>query len=1064
MTTSPLDLESFKLQPRLVVVEAGAGSGKTFNLVRIVKKMSTEGTDISKILLVTFTNAAALEMRQRMRELLEKEGSPKALQELAAMQITTIHSFCHRAYAEYGTAAGFPAIEGAPEDSQALAQEIGLDFWRKKTREGSAPEVEPSEVVKAAELLLAETDAPAAETTGIRLSKRLDDSGLRAFVRMRVDALRAAGGLLTFDTVIQNLLDALRDESRGAILRRQIRHDFVACLIDESQDTDAKQWEVFEKIFANRPEDTDPKLLIMVGDRKQSIYGFRGANVDNYKQVVEKADERLGLNENNRSSKELIALFNRLFSKQEDGLAFFGEEPFDTIKVPSRPKDDPRPDVKAELRNHPEGPLRILDHNSTDDVVNEVARLLSELQTPGTSQEQLSKNGVAYRTEMLAEANVGVLTRTGALARTLHLALVNKGIPAALATDSSVFTSPLAPRIHHLLQCVLTPEDTSLRRALFIMQPRLFAQSGDLQAFIEANDAAMAAWLRDIRERWLDDGFGRAWEKMLSTHPQFPDAHNEPIRSELAKGPMGLRQVADLSHIGEVLSIRAREHKFTPDALLDHLAERITSANGRDDEADELEQIRPETAHPQVIVRTIHSAKGLEFQGVILPDFGKAIPVSHQRGGLLRDGQRIALVSNSSEDHEVASYAEQTHKDEANLLYVALTRAQRKISIHWKKPKENSAGGFVSGFPVVLERAGFGNSAQSFAESLQLEVSPPAQSDAVKKLLASDILRKPDFIKAQIISPPKFAFARGSTSFTELSKGPKGADADDVATHGANPLKSSAKPTVADLQTLPFLAFKGGKGPGVVMHSIMEQVDFKRASLTTHDEQTRHTVENILRGSGICLKDDKAATEEAVKETTELYLQMLPSWMTRPLSGEGEIRLADIDRADRSAEIRFSLACDLNPKMAEEIAALLADDATPGSLLAINRIAPSEEAVRGLLTGSIDLAFRHSGKFYLVDWKSNVLGPKPAHYARNVMEAEILAHKYHLQYTLYAAIFHRHMQALNPDWDYERDFGGCHYLFMRAFGHDDQGTGDFFHRPGFVTIQRLLKALGQKDA
>ncbi len=211
MNTTPLSLESFKLQPRLVVVEAGAGSGKTFNLVRIVKKMSTEGTDISKILLVTFTNAAALEMRQRMRELLEKEGSPKALQELAAMQITTIHSFCHRAYAEYGTAAGFPAIEGTPEDSQALAQEIGLDFWRKKTREGSAPEVEPSEIVKAVELLLAETDAPGAETAGIRLSKRLDASGLRAFVRMRVDALRAAGGLLTFDTVIQNLLDALRD-------------------------------------------------------------------------------------------------------------------------------------------------------------------------------------------------------------------------------------------------------------------------------------------------------------------------------------------------------------------------------------------------------------------------------------------------------------------------------------------------------------------------------------------------------------------------------------------------------------------------------------------------------------------------------------------------------------------------------------------------------------------------------------------------------------------------------------------------------------------------------------
>ena len=1064
MTTTPLSVGSFSLAPRLVVVEAGAGSGKTYNLVRIVKKMSAEGTDISKVLLVTFTNAAALEMRQRMRDLLEKEGSPKALQELAAMQITTIHSFCHRAYAEYGTAAGFPAIEGTPEDSQTLAQEIGLDFWRKKTREGAAPEVEPSEIIKATELLLAESDDPAAAAKGIRLSKRLDGSGLREFVIKRMDDLRAAGGLLTFDTVIQNLLDALRDNERGGTLRRQIREDFVACLIDESQDTDAKQWEVFEKIFANRPDDADPKLLIMVGDRKQSIYGFRGANVDNYKQVVEKADERLGLNENNRSSSDLINLFNRLFAKQADGRAFFGEEEFPAIKIPNRPKDDPHPEVKAALLNCPAGPLRILDRNATEDVVNEVARMLLELQEPGDSDKKLSDKEGAYRKSMLAEANIGVLTRTGALARTLHLALVNKGIPAALATQSSVFTSPLAPRIHHLLQAVLTPEDASLRRTLFVLQPRLFAQSGDLQIFMEANDAALAAWLRDIRAKWLDDGFGRAWEKMLGTHPQFAGEDIEALRVELAKGPMGLRQVADLSHIGEVLSIRAREHQFTPDALLDHLAERIAEAGGRDDDADELEQIRPETAHPQVIVRTIHSAKGLEFQGVVLPDFGKSIPINPQRGGLLRDGLRIALVSHSSEDHEVASYAEQTHKDEANLLYVALTRAQRKISIHWKQPRKSPDGGFVSGFPVVLDRAGLGNSAQTFAVSQNLEVSAPALSDVVTALLASDILRKPAFIKAQKVAPPKFGFARGSTNFTELSKGPKGTDADEVASHGANPLKSSDKPTVAELQTLPFLAFKGGKGPGVVMHSILEQVDFQQAARATPDKQTRTTVENILRSSGICLKDDPAATEEAVQATTDLYLKMLPTWMSRRLSGEGDIRLAEVGRADRSAEIRFSLACDLTAKQAADIGDLLAEDAAPGSLLAENRIAPREDAVRGLLTGSIDLAFRKGGKFYLVDWKSNMLGPKPTHYARSIMEAEVLAHKYHLQYTLYTAIFDRHMRALNPDWDYERDFGGCHYLFMRAFGHDDHGTGDFFHRPRFETIQRLLKALGQNDA
>ena len=132
MNIKDLDLEKFELAPRLVVVEAGAGSGKTYNLVRIVKKMSEQGKDISRVLLVTFTNAAALEMRQRMRELLEKEGSSIAQQQLASMQITTIHSFCHRAYAEYGPTVGFPSIEGIPQDSSRLACEIGEDFWRKK--------------------------------------------------------------------------------------------------------------------------------------------------------------------------------------------------------------------------------------------------------------------------------------------------------------------------------------------------------------------------------------------------------------------------------------------------------------------------------------------------------------------------------------------------------------------------------------------------------------------------------------------------------------------------------------------------------------------------------------------------------------------------------------------------------------------------------------------------------------------------------------------------------------------------------------------------------------------
>ena len=1067
MSTKDLDLKEFKLDPRLVVVEAGAGSGKTYNLVRIVKKMSDHGKDISRVLLVTFTNAAALEMRQRMRELLEKEGSPVAQQQLAAMQITTIHSFCHRAYAEYGPTAGFPSIEGAPQDSSRLACEIGEDFWRKKSRDQSTPDVTPKEIVKATELLLGENETGG---KGIRISGKLQESGLREFVRKRVGELQADGGLLTFDTVIQNFLDALRDPVRGPKLRKAIRTDFDACLVDESQDTDAKQWEVFERIFMQQAGDDDARLLVMVGDRKQSIYGFRGANVDNYKEVVAKAEERCGLNENNRSSNDLIDLFNAIFKNRGDEGAFFGnDEPFQKIGVPHREDDDPRPQIKAHLLNCQGQPIRVLDSKSTADIVHEVARMLLELQPAGKCSEEMRPKEVELQSSIGAETTIGVLTRTGAFARKVHLALVNQGIPAALATQSSVFTSPLAPSIHLLLQAVLKPEDAGLRRALFLTQPRLFGQSGDLQSFMEANDAELASWLRDIRILWLEDGFGMAWEALLNTSPHLKLGTISSIRTEFAKGPMGQRQLADLAHIGEILAITARQEKLTSEALLHHLAQRINNASEFDDEAKELEQIRPESAHPQVVVRTIHSAKGLEFHGVILPEFGKIDRIKKERGGLLRDGRQITLVSGSSDDGELQKYAAQSNKDEANLLYVALTRAQRKVCIIWDEATNRE--GIPSGFPIVMKNAKLGNDAAAFVEWLNKEfpdkdyrLESPANETVLSQLKDANLLRKPAYIQAQATKPRYIRFERGSTSFTELSKGPKGLNADDAPTHGLNALKSTTKPSKADLAVLPFLAFKGGKGPGVVMHSILEKVDFIDAAKASPSKETADLVERLLRDSGICLGKDPQATAAAVEETKRLYLQMLPKWLNRPLSGKAAIQLGQLRRQDRSSEIRFSLRCDIDQKKIKDIAEVLKKDANPSSVLSQTPIEPSEDTVRGLLTGSIDLAFRKDGMFYIVDWKSNVLGPKPKDYRADVMDAEILAHKYHLQYTLYAAVFHLHMRSLMPDWNYDQHFGGCHYLFMRSFGHDEAGLGDHFHRPTSKTIDALLEVLSPINA
>ena len=307
--TPELKIEKMNLEEGFSVIEAGAGAGKTFNLVRIVKRISEmpskEGDgkkrDISKVLLVTFTNAAAMEMRQRMRELLEKEGTPESLQQLSKMQISTIHAFCHRAYADFGPSAGFPPVNGEPKSGEQIALQIAEDFWRGLCGRRQNGTLQFGEIKNATKWIISGEK--------FTMNQGLKDSGLLKFVEDRITQMKLSGTYLTHDTVVGNLLEALEDPKRGEQLAGLIRSSYEACLIDESQDTDSKQWTIFQKIF----RDQDGKLLIMVGDRKQSIYGFRGANVDNYKQVVEKADERLGLNENNRSSKELIALFRFLF-------------------------------------------------------------------------------------------------------------------------------------------------------------------------------------------------------------------------------------------------------------------------------------------------------------------------------------------------------------------------------------------------------------------------------------------------------------------------------------------------------------------------------------------------------------------------------------------------------------------------------------------------------------------------------------------------------------------------------------------------------------------------------
>ena len=1066
-TPTQLEIKDMNLDEGFCVIEAGAGAGKTYNLVRIVKRISEmpskngdgKKRDISRVLLVTFTNAAAMEMRQRLRELLEEEGSSESLQQLSKMQISTIHAFCHRAYADFGPSAGFPPVNGEPKSGEQIAMQIAEDFWRGLCGRGENGTLQFGEVKKATSWIIAGEK--------FSMNQSLKDSRLKDFVDDRVATMKLSGTYLTHDTVVGNLLEALEDPTRGNQLAEMIRGAYDSCLIDESQDTDSKQWAIFQKIFRNQPG----KLLIMVGDRNQSIYAFRGANVENYKAITADARKQekglWSLTSNNRSSESLIGAFNRLFKNNlkapsdSDYTAFFGNgSEFLHIGIPDyKSGEKPRPKIKAKLLDlGQKNSVRIVQSSGDEDVFNETARMLLELTKEIPVEKDYQKSEQELAKSIVKEANIGILTRESRQAQSLHRLLVNRGIPAALATKSSVFTSTLAPVIHHLLCCALKPEDSGTRRALFLVQPHILGVKGDVADRIIEEDGAVAAWLRDAREKWFDDGFSAAWEALLTTH-HLKLSTGECPKTEIAKGPMRLRHLADLAHIYELLCKKIQTDKLSPEATVDFLAERIKNACGAQDDADEAECIRPESANPQVIVRTMHTAKGLEYQGVIIPKFGGIKEVKGSRGGLLRAGASATLISDSSGSDELEEFGKQTADEDARLLYVALTRAQRKITILWGDdptsdkldPRRNS------GFPVVLARNGLQGSASRLASFLEGDFAKETENLTEQDFKAS--LRPFYLIEGLESSNIKTFSAKGSTSFSKLTS-----KHEDVEDPPNQPEEVKETKTAKEKVPLPFLTFPAGKNAGTVMHSILEEVDFTDAAKEMPSPATRNTVERLLRACGIFINKDKEKQESEIRKNTELFLSELRKWMNCPLKDPSQSKLESVTNDQRMAEVRFSLACELNASELHSLRKILAEDHADNEVLKEKVGELTKDQVDGLLIGSIDLVYHTGGKFYVIDWKSNRIGSSAGSYDLDSMSKEIFKHKYHLQYTLYAAVLHQHMTNIGyPGWNYETSFGGCHYLFMRAFGCDDQGTGDFFHKPKLKTIEAVLELMKPKQ-
>jgi len=283
---------------------------------------------------------------------------------------------------------------------------------------------------------------------------------------------------------------------------------------------------------------------------------------------------------------------------------------------------------------------------------------------------------------------------------------------------------------------------------------------------------------------------------------------------------------------------------------------------------------------------------------------------------------------------------------------------------------------------------------------------------------------------------------------------PDAADASDLGAsdHDAAVALASLEPEVSSPRMAPddVLGFPRGTTAGICVHAVMEAADFtRRETWPRAIEQALADHPQTMRG---------VERSEAARRLPRMLASMLEDVVTTPWPGG--VRLADVPLPDRMTEWSFWLPAPAFTDRALNAALALPD--YPGPRLTFGQF-------RGYLRGFVDIVYRHGGRYWIADWKSNYLGANPGDYGQASMAEAMASHGYHLQYLLYTVALHRMLARRLADYDYERHFGGVHYVFMRGARQRwateaDPHPGIYFHRPPRAVIERLDALLAGRQA
>lgn len=861
---------------------------------------------------------------------------------------------------------------------------------------------------------------------------------------------------LGFDELLSRLQQALQKDQAG-LLAERLRRKFPLALIDEFQDTDPVQYQLFDAVYQLSENRTDCGILL-IGDPKQAIYAFRGADIYSYlaaKQAT--AGRHFQLPKNFRSTHAMVSAVNHLFSYAEqralgafvlgrpDLLSFYPVEAQgrkDSFVVDQNPATALEFCIKESPDGKPFSKAACLEEMAQA-CAEQIAVFLNGAATGFLQDEQFTK---------LKTSDIAVLVNNQQEANAIKKALAERALASVYLSDKgAVFESPVALDLLLWLRACAEPQREALVRSA-LSSWSLSLSYSELEQLLqdELLWEQQLARFATYQQLWQQQGvLVMLWQLM----------RDFAVAEFLQQQPSGERLLTDILHLAELLQQRSMELEG-PAALIRYLAEHLA---GQGDLAAEQQKLRLESDEALIKIVTIHKSKGLEYPLVFLPFIALARAVDADKGPVTyhQDGE-LRVVLQANEQQAQQSERERLAED-MRKLYVALTRARHYCWVGLMPVKEQSAIGYLLSDDALVSPVALLEQLSPFVAQPEIRLADNLAEQRTQVLMLDQSSELLPYAQMTRSVKELWWIASYSALLEQHQQDSKAAELFQELQQELAPeqLQEHLEPTEPKTMTLA-QGFVRGSQAGTFLHDMLEWGAAQGFDLLEQQPDLWQPGLKLLMQKYALLQqlpDDRwqirywAEQQAPYPETADLASALLPvqQWLTEliqtPLWPSRQTSLSTLNEGSYRAELEFWLA--VQHCSSTQLDALVQQYLWPE----LSRPALRTTQLQGMLKGFIDLTLEQDGRYWVLDYKSNYIAD--GQYDSAALIQQMLAHRYDVQAALYAVAIHRLLQSRLPDYKPQEHLGGALYWFLRG-GHAAN--------KGVLTVDIPLDLVNKLDA